>query len=153
MEHNTDKLDDNSDAASQDIDREKAIKQFREEGLQPTARDLSEGSDEQVKEKIQQFLKKLRDSARLETEQLSVMDKAVRWAVEAERKGTEREQCKKGAQSTDESEVTSGFAEVRTGRGSAGLIRGRDERRRTDKTRKRQRERNRKRGECGKRRT
>ena len=136
VEHNTDNLDDNSEAASQEIDREKAIKQFREQGLQPTTRDLSEGSDEQVEDNIQQYLKKLRDSARLETEQLSVMDEAVRWAVEAERKGTERERCKNvrfggeeqseetGAQSTDEPEVTSGFAEVRTGRGSAGLIRG-----------------------------
>ena len=91
VEHNTDRLDDNSDAASQEIDRGNAIKQFREQGLQPTIRDLSEGSEEQVENKIQQYLKKLRDSARLETEQLSVMDKAVRWAVEAERKGTERE--------------------------------------------------------------
>ena len=101
---------------------------------------MSEGSEEQVENKIQQYLKKLRDSARLETGQLSVMDKTVRWAVEAERKGTEREQCKKvrfggeeqseetGAQTTDEPEVVSGFEEVRTGRGNAGLVQGEDER-------------------------
>ena len=92
MEHNTDNLDDNSDAVSQQIDREKTIKQFREQGLQPIIRELSEGSDEQVEDKIQQCLK-LKNNARLETEQLSMMDKAVRWAVEAERKGTEQEQC------------------------------------------------------------
>ena len=100
---------------------------------------MSEGSEEQVENKIK-YLKELGDSARLETEQLSVMDKAVRWAVEAERKGTEREQCKKvrfggeeqseetGAQSTDEPEVVSGFEELRTGRGNAGLVQGEDER-------------------------
>ena len=40
------------------------------------------------------------------------------------------------AESTDEPEVTDGLAEVRTGRGSAGLVRGRDERCQTDETRK-----------------
>ena len=44
------------------------MKQFREQGLQPTIRDLSEGSDGQVEDKIQQYLIKLSYSARLETE-------------------------------------------------------------------------------------
>ena len=38
------------------------------------------------------------------------------------------------AESTDEPEVTSRFAEVRTGRGSAGLLRGGDERCWADET-------------------
>ena len=144
VEHNKDELDDNRDAAPQEIDREKAIKQFREQGLQPIIRDLSEGSDEQVEDKIQQYLKKLRDNARLETEQLSMMDKGVRWAVEPERKVTEQKQGKQvhfgeeeqlgktRAESTDEWEVTGRLAEVRTGRGSAGLVCGGDERRWAD---------------------
>ena len=46
----------------------------------------------------------------------------------------EEEQTKETAESTDEPEVTGRTTEVRTGRGSAGLVRGGDERRWTDET-------------------
>ena len=75
---------------------------------------------------------------------MSTMETAIILAVDArrERKGTEKEQTTEQeqgktvrfreeeqseetrAQSTGERDVMSGFAEVRTGRGSAGLIRG-----------------------------
>ena len=54
------------------------------------------------------------------------------------------------AQSTDEPEVTSGFAEVNKGRGSAGLIRSEDEWRRTDPTSRRGKEKGAAKGSAGK---
>ena len=48
--------------------------------------------------------------------------------------GEEEELGETRAESTDEPEVTGGTTEVRTGRGSAGLVRGGDERRWTDET-------------------
>ena len=101
---------------------------------------------------------------------MKVLECGIRWTVEARRKGrgaekeqeqrrqeeqeqtTGQEQGKKvrfgeeeeseetRAQNPDEPEVTGGFAEVRTGRGSAVLIRGGDERRRTDETSRRGKE-------------
>ena len=78
----------------------------------------------------------------------------MRWAVEARRKerggeqeqntgqeqgkhvrfGQEEQQEETKAESTDEPEVTGKLAEMRTGRGSAGLVRGGDERRWADET-------------------
>ena len=73
-----------------------------------------------------------------EQRQVEMLEGGIRRAVEARRKGrgTEREQDKKvcfaeeeqteetRAQRTDAQDVTNGPGEVRTGRGSAGLIRG-----------------------------
>ena len=52
------------------VDRDKAIEMFREYDLKPTIRDLSEGSDEQVEIKIQQYLMKLRDRLRWKIEEV-----------------------------------------------------------------------------------
>ena len=87
----------------------------------------------------------------LDNKQLENFRGEVRRAVEPRRRGrgTEREQTAEmvqgkrvrfveeeegRAQSTDEQDVMSGLEEVRTGRGSARLVRGRDERRLTNKT-------------------
>ena len=50
--------------------------------------------------------------------------------------GEEQQLWKTGAENAGESEVMGSTTEVRTGRGSAGLVRGRDERCRADETRK-----------------
>ena len=118
---------------------------------------VSEGSEGEVEEKINNYtgFQKLPGVDKKQVENIEV---AVRRSFEASRKrrGTEREQtaemeqCKKvrfaeeeprrtvrgdtQAQSTDKQGVMSGLEEVRTGRGSAGLVRGEDDRRRTDGT-------------------
>ena len=87
-------------------------------------------------------------------EQMKVMECGVRWAVEARRKGARKKQRRQEeqgqnsgqehgkqmrfgqeeqreetrAESTDEPKVTGRLAEMRTGRGSAGLVRGREDR-------------------------
>ena len=60
-------------------------------------------------------------------QELSKQGKQVRFGDEEQFKETE-------AESTDEQKVTDGLAEVRTGRGNAGLVRGGDERCRADET-------------------
>ena len=91
-----------------------------------------------------------------------MIERGLRWAVEARRKGRcedkrqqEQEEQRRQArqeqskqvrfgdeeqfeetrtESTDEQKVTGGLAEVRTGRGSAGLVRGGDEKCQADET-------------------
>ena len=116
------------------------------------------------------FQAELHASSGLDEEQMKVLECGVRWAVENKRtgRGGEQEQTRKEeqeqttgqeqgkkvrcreeeqseetrAESTDEPEVTSRFVEMRTGRGSADLVRGGDERCWADETsRKKQRKR------------
>ena len=94
LEHNTDTLDDNRDATSQMVDGDKAIELFREHGFEPTVRDLSEGSDEQVVDKVEQYLMKLKDWSRMETEEKSMMEATIGWAAEARREGKEQKRSK-----------------------------------------------------------
>ena len=94
--------------------------------------------------------------------QADMMERGLRWAIEARSKGRRQqeeeqgqhpgqEQSKQGkqvsfgeeeqlretrAKSIDEPEVMGRLAEVRTGRGSSSFVRGRDERCRADETRK-----------------
>ena len=60
-------------------------------------------------------------------QELSKQGKQVRFGDEEQFEETRSE-------STDEQKVTDGLVEVRTGRGSAGLVRGRDERCQADET-------------------
>ena len=83
-EHNTDTLDDNRDATSQMVDGDKAIELFREHGFEPTVRDLSE----------EQYLMKLKDWSRMETEEKSMMEATIGWAAEARREGKEQKRSK-----------------------------------------------------------
>ena len=70
-----------------------------------------------------------------------MMEKTLRWAVEARR---ERKRTRTGARQD------STFQRGGTGRGSAGLIRGRDERRPTDETSRTGKEKGRVKGSAGK---
>ena len=106
---------------------------------------------------MQCFRKQLLEKSGIEEERAKVMEWGMRWAVEARRRrrdeeqgqSPEQEQGRKvrfekeeepleetRAESTDEQKATDGLAEVRTGRGSTGLVRGRDERSWADETRK-----------------
>ena len=153
---------------------------------------MSEGSEREVQQKVQNYLAQMQKVSWMNKEQhefLENLESGVWRAVEARRKGrgeeqeqrrqyeqeqreqpeqkerwqeqgeqrrlaaqehnTGQEQSKQGkgvrfgeeeqsgetrAESTDEPEVTGRTTEVRTGRGSAGLVRGGDERRWTDET-------------------
>ena len=79
---------------------------------------------ERSEEKRQQEQEEQRRQARQEQ---SKQDKQVRFGDEEQFEETR-------AESTDEQKVTGGLAEVRTGRGSAGLVRGRDARCQADET-------------------
>ena len=118
LEHNTEKWM-TEDTASQVVDKTKAIELFRDDGFEPDHLGLVRGSDEQVEDRIQQYLMKLKDRARMETEEATMIEMTIRWAVGSEeRKGAER--IRDASEGTKLLDVASGFAEVRTGRGSAG---------------------------------
>ena len=126
---------------------------------------ISEGSDVEVEQALQNYRTAGREVLGWDQGQADLMECGLRWAVEARRKGRrqqEEEQRRQGeqgqhpgqeqskqdkqvdlgdqeqarAKSTDEPEVMGRLAEVRTGRGSSGLVRGGDERCRADETRK-----------------
>ena len=114
---------------------------------------VSEGNDTEVEQKIQYWRTELQAKPEADKGQMTVMEFGIRWAIEQkqrrqdgreQRRQGEQGQSKRGkqvrfgeeeqleetrAESTDELEVTGRSAEVQTGRGSAGLVRGRDERR------------------------
>ena len=77
---------------------------------------VSEGNDIEADQKVQGFLSAVQELSRLDKGQKGMMECGIRRAETR-------------AQSTDEPEVTSGFAEMRSGRGSAGLVRVGDEKR------------------------
>ena len=125
--------------------------------------EVSGGSDIEVKRKMQHWETTLQAGAGLDKGQMRVMECGLRWAVEARRQGRDeqqeqlrhveqgQEQSKQGKQvrfgeeqqlgktraaNAGEPEVMGRTIEVRTGRGSAGLVRGGDERCRADETSK-----------------
>ena len=116
---------------------------------------VCEGSDIEVEQALQNYRMAGREVFGWDKGQADLMERGLRWAVEARRKGSrqqeeeqrreEQEQRRQEeqeqipeqelgeeegrleetrAESTDEPEVTSRPVEVRTGRGSAGLVRG-----------------------------
>ena len=122
--------------------------------------DVSGGSDVEVERKMRHWASILQERPRGD-----VLECGLRWAVEARRKGrdkqqeqrrqakqgekTEQEQSKQGKQvrfdeeqqlgktgpeNAGEPEVMGRTTELRTGRGSTGLVRGGDERFRADET-------------------
>ena len=125
---------------------------------------MSEGSDVDMEQTLQNYRTACRDVLEWDQEQVGMMERGLRWAVEARRKerreeeeqrreeqeqrrqeeqeqipeqelGEEEERKEETrAESTDEPEVTSRPVEVRTGRGSAGLVRGGDERHLADES-------------------
>ena len=91
---------------------------------------VSGGSDVDVERKMRYWASKLQERPGGD-----IMECGLRWAVEArrkkrgeEKKEQEQEEQEQRAENTDEPEVTGRAVEVRTGRGSAGLVRGGDER-------------------------
>ena len=130
------------------------------EGYREIIKSTSQASDEG--HGMQCFEAELHEKSGSDEEQMRVLE-CGRWAVEARRTGREKSKSNGGrknknktqarskarkcvsekkkqseetrAESTGELEVTRRFSEVRTGRGSAGLVRGRDERCWADETR------------------
>ena len=93
LEHNTEKLDDRGHSVPGGRQRRKRLSCFGTMDLSRTIWDLSEGSDEQVEDRIQQYLMKLKDRARMETEEATMIEMTIRWAVGSEeRKGAEEDQ-------------------------------------------------------------
>ena len=122
---------------------------------------VSEGSEGDVQQKVQNYLAHIQKVSWMNKEQFEHLESGVWQAVEARRKGRDEQQeqrrqverreeqskqgkqvCfgqeqqlgKTGAENAGEPEVMGGTTEVRTGRGSAGLVRRGDERCRADET-------------------
>ena len=121
------------------------------EGCQKIIDCVSEESEGEVEQKLQNYLAWIQEVSGLDKEQLENIGGEVRRAVEARRRGrgTEREQTgeieqgkkvsfveeeERRAESTDEQDAMDGLDEMRTGRGSAGLVRGGDERGQANET-------------------
>ena len=149
--------------AIRECDKDAMIQMIEEtEGYRKRVEMISEGRDEEYR--MQCFTAELHGKSGLDEDQMKGLECGIRCAVEARRKGrseeqeqrrrgeqgqnTEQEQSKQGkqveeeqleetrAENSGEPEVTGRTTEVRTGRGSAGIVRGRDERRRADETSK-----------------
>ena len=150
-----------SDEGPEMIHMDDAMRRLEEnEEYQKIIEGVSEGSEGEVQQKVQNYLAHIQKMSWMNKEQSEDLKSGVWQAVEARRKGkgeeqeqrrqteqgqnTGQEQSKQGkhvrlgqedqlkqtrVESTDEPEVTGRTTEVRTGRGSAGLVRGRDERR------------------------
>ena len=146
--------------------KEAIIRMWEEnEGNRKFIQGISEGSDVEMEQTLQIYRAAGREALRWDQGQADIMECGLRWAVEARRKARrqqEEEQRRQGeqgqhpgqeeskqdkqvdlgdeeqarAKSTDVPEVMGRLAEVRSGRGSSGLVRGGDERCRADETRK-----------------
>ena len=123
---------------------------------------MSEGSEGEAQQKVHNYLACIQKVSWMNKDQFEHLESGLWQAVEARRQGrdeqqeqrrqaeqgqnTEKEQGKQvsfgeeqllgktGADNAGEPEVTVRTTDVRTGRGSAGLVRGGDERRRADET-------------------
>ena len=118
---------------------------------------IMEGSGSEVEERIQNYLTTFQKWMGWEEERMEEFGVRTRRMVEEKRQGkvpkqgqnARQELSKQGkqvrfgdeeqfeetrAESTDEQKVTDGLVEVRTGPGSAGLVRGGDERCQADET-------------------
>ena len=133
----------------------------KDEGNRKFIQSISDGRDVEMEQTLQIYRAAGREALRWDQGQADIMECGLRWAVEARRKARrqqeeeQRRQREQGqhpgqeqskqdrqvdlgdqeqarAKSTDEPEGR--LTEVRTGRGSGGLVRGRDERCRTDET-------------------
>ena len=158
------------------IPMDEAMRRLEEsEEFQKNMECVSEGSEGEVQQKVQNYLACMQKVSWMNKEQFEHLESGVWQAVEARRKGrdeqqeqrrrgeqeqwrqteqgqnTEQEQSKKGkqvrfgeeqqlgkmgAENAGEPEVMGRTTEVRTGRGSTGLVRGGDERFRVDETNK-----------------
>ena len=97
---------------------------------------MAEGSDLEVEHKMRTYLEALQERSGLDKGQVENIDRGIRRVVEARRRDTEKEISKKvrfgeeeqteefRMKSTDQRNMMNGLGEVRTGRASAGLVRG-----------------------------
>ena len=138
--------------ATQECDLDAAIRMIEEnEDSRKMTESMSEGSDEDMERTLQNCRTAGYEVLGWSQEQVEMMERGLRWAVEARRKGRQQqeeeprrrgeqghhlgqEQSKQGKHMRCGDEEQFEEAEVRTGRGSAGLVRGRDERCRADET-------------------
>ena len=113
------------DAYVQMIEQEEAYRKIVDE--------MWGGNDFEVEWLVQDYMRMNRETLGWTQEQAEMMGCAIRWAVEARKKGRgpEKEQRRREepleemrTEGTDEPEVTGRFAEVETGRGSASLVQG-----------------------------
>ena len=107
---------------------------------------ICEGTDVEVEQALQNYRAAGREVLGWDQGQADLMERALRWAVEARRRGRrqqEKEQRRQGEQEQHPGQEQSkqgkqvGFGDEeqsRTGRGSTGLVRGGDERCRADET-------------------
>ena len=115
-------------------------------GLRWAVEARSKGRQQGEEQRRQQEEKQRRHDEQEQSGQQEAGNGDRRSTDKCDRQNSEQEQSKQvrfgqedqvketRAESTDEPEVTDGLAEVRTGPGSAGLVRGRDERCHTDET-------------------
>ena len=162
----TDKEEGDRGPAILENEKEAIIRMWEENEASRKLMDvIPEGSDVEIEQALQSYRTAGREVLGWDQGQADMMECGLRWAVEARRKGRrqqeeeQRRQGKQGqqpgqeeskqdkqvdlgdeeqarAESTDEPEAMGRLAEVRTGTGSAGLVRGGDERCRADETRK-----------------
>ena len=105
----------------------------QEEAYRKIVVEMWGGNDFEVEWLVQEYMRMNRETLGWTQEQGEMMGCAIRWAVEARKKGRgpEKEQRRREepleemrTEGTDEPEVTGRFAEVETGRGSASLVQG-----------------------------
>ena len=151
----------NEGPAILESEKEAVIRMFEETELyRKIVEDVSGGSDVDVERKMRHWASKLKERPggdimecglrwAVEARRKEREEEKRQQVQEEQRRQARQEQSKQGkqvrfgdeeqfeetrAESTDEQKVTDGLAEVRTGRGSAGLVRGGDERCRADET-------------------
>ena len=125
--------------ATQECDRDIVVRMMEEnEDNRKMIERMSEGSDADMERTLRNYRIAGYEVLGWDQERVETMERGLRWAVEARRKGrcTEREQAAGQEQGKKDRfiEVMSKLEELRTGRGNAGLVRGGDERCRTDET-------------------
>ena len=154
----------NEGPAILESEKEAIIRTWEEnEGNRTFVQGISEGSDVEMEQTLQIYRAAGREALRWDQGQADIMECGLRWAAEARRKARrqhEEEQRRQGEQgqhlgqeeskqekqvnlddeeqarpkNTDEPGVMGRLTEVRTGRRSAGLVRGGDERCWADET-------------------
>ena len=144
-----------SDERPEMITMEEALRRLEEnEGYQQIIECASEGSEGEVEQKVQNYLAHIQKVSWMNKEQFEHLESGIWQAVEARRKGRdeeqeERRQAQQGEEQSKQGKqvrfgeeqqlvktgvenagepVMGRTTEVRTGRGSTGLVRGRDER-------------------------
>ena len=127
----------------QECDKEAVIRLMEEdEVIRKVIEDMSKGNDVEREQVLENYLTAGHEVLGWDQGQADLMECGIRWAVEARRRGrdeergqsTRQDQSKQGKHVRFGDEEQFEDTEVRTGRGSAGLVRGGDGRCRADET-------------------